>query len=237
MRSSAQLTSRLLGRAVGMALLVALAGCGRSIPTEPTSAPPPPETGSNTLLVEAGIAGSDLPTGGFTTEFTARVRDGHGVAVSDATVLLYTPGGMVQLIEQPGAAGTYHCSTGEYVPGTYSLTVYSGSDRVSGVRVVAPDVHQILSPAAYDTVVAGSDLEIDWSRSAPTQEVVVETLDYNGAVGEDAGATTIPSSGDPPRTDQRIRVIRSNLATMSGGLPGSRLTASIRNSVEPVIAQ
>jgi len=237
MKFSRSIPTRLLGGTIAVAFLIVLAGCGRSVPTEVSTAPPPPETGSNTLLVAVSVSGSDMPSGGFVTEFSAIVEDGYGAVISGATVLLNTPDGMVQLTERPGIPGSYGFSTAGYQPGTYFLTVTRGSDRISGARVVAPDVHQIVSPAAYDTVTAGSDLEVDWDRSEPTQEVVVETLDFNGELAEDAGVTTIPSSGNPPRSDQRIRIIRSNASTILGGLPGSRFEASIRNSVEPVIAQ
>lgn len=237
MKSFESISYRLLGGSIGAALLVAFAGCGNSIPTRSSSAPPPPETGSNTLLVEAGIVGSDSPSHAFVTDYSATVRDAHGAAVSGATVVLTTPNGTVQLLEPPGTTGTYRYASSDYVPGTYFLTILRGSDRLSGTHVLAPAIHQIVSPAAYDTVAAGSALEVDWSFTEPTDEVLVETLDFNDALAGDAGVTTIPPSGNPPRDDQRIRVIRSNSSAVTGGLAGSRLTASIRTTVEPVIVR
>ncbi len=76
-----------------------------------------------------------------------------------------------------------------------------------------------------------------WTRARASLEVTLETRDYVSPAPEvDDGASIVPAPGNPARADQRVRVFRLNRTVMAGGLPGSRLEARIRNSVEPVVA-
>jgi hypothetical protein len=53
----------------------------------------------------------------------------------------------------------------------------------------------------------------------------------------DDGTKTVPAPGNPARNDQAIRVTRINRSSLSGAAQGSTFEASVRNSVEPVVAQ
>ncbi len=217
------------------ALTLAFAGCSKS-PSRPGASTPPGGTGTNTLLVTADVAGSDVAPGVFSTDLTVSVSDTTGAPVSGATVQFMTPTGAVALPEDGATPGTYRTSRSGYAMGTYTLDVTRGADRVSGAWVVAPDVHTITAPAPNDTIPATSPLGVSWNRVSIAQEALIESRDYQSAAEPDDGTSQVPPSGNPARADQRIRVFRLNRTLITGGRPGSELEATIRNSVDPVVA-
>ena len=221
-------------------VVLTAAGCGgsRSAPTAPSIVAPAGGTGTSTLLVQASVEGKDLSPGVFETIFTATVYDTLNLPTSGATVSITPPMGVaVTLAEDLGTPGTYRFTSSGYQAGTFTLSVTRGADAIAGVRVVGPTVHTITSPAANATVTADQPIVVTWSRSSLAQEAKVETRNYESLAETDDMASSIPSSGNPARPDQRVRVKRINKTTPTAGLPGSRFEAVIRTTVEPITAQ
>ncbi|MEK7348276.1 MAG: hypothetical protein AABZ94_05340 [Candidatus Eisenbacteria bacterium] len=221
-------------------IALAASGCGggSSAPTAPGIGTPAGGTGTTTLLVQASVEGRDLSPGVFETVFTASVYDTLNLPASGATVSVTLPSGLaVVLAEDIGTPGTYRHTRSSYLPGTYTLSATWGTDAISGVRVVGPTVHTITSPAANATIAADQPITVTWNRTSPAQEAKVETRNYESLAETDDMASSIPSSGNPASLDQRVRVKRINKTTITAGLPGSRLEAVLRTTVEPITAQ
>jgi hypothetical protein len=196
-----------------------------------------PGTGSKTMLVTADIEGQDV-SGGFVTAFDVRLRDALGNPISGATVSVgNTALGTVNLLEFSAGSGDYQATVNSFASGDYRLSVVRGSDNVQGVVVGGISAHLISSPAANATVAANQPLTVTWTRPSEAVAVDLETRDFVADGIPDAASYTIPGGSNPARPDQRIRVWRYNQVDIAGGLFGSRLKLSIRNTVEPVVVQ
>lgn len=225
---------------VATAALVVLAlcwpACGDS-PAGPDAGnlPPSPGEGSGTLLVVAEVQGRDVSDSVFETEFLATVTDTSGVPVSGSVVI---SGGFGEVKLAEGLPGSYSALRTGYDTGSYTLRVTSAAGSVSGVTAVAPDVHTITAPTSDQVVEANTALYVRWTREVPAAECRLETRDYDSDwVFGDPGVLYAPSVGNPPRTDQRVRVKRRNVQTPQGALFGSQFSVEIRRTVEPVFAQ
>lgn len=212
--------------------------CGGDSPTAPAVTRNDPGTGTLTMKVTADIEGKDVP-GGFTTEFTVRLRDAQDGPVSGAAVTIANSSlGTVTLQETAAGSGDYVAARNTFAPGDYELDVVKDAqNQVRGVVVGGMAVHAIMTPARNDTVFANQALAVTWTRPSEAAGADLETRDYEVENIQDAGSFTIAATENPPRDDQRIRIARFNRVNMAGGLLGSRLKLSIRNSVEPLVVQ
>jgi hypothetical protein len=194
-------------------------------------------TGTQTLRVTGEIEGQDV-TGGFVTEFLVSVRDAAGAPVSGAVVTVRNTGlGTVNLLELSAASGDYEASVNMFASGDYRLDVTRGTDNVQGVVVGGMSTHRILRPRADTTITANQPFTITWTRPSEAVAADLETRDFSIDAISDAGTFTISAVDNPARPDQRIRLWRYNQVTIAGGLAGSQLRLSIRNTVEPVVVQ
>lgn len=222
-------------------IVIALTGCGGGgggTPTGPSVVTPPGGTGTGTLLVQATVQGRDSGPGVYETVYTASVFDTLNQPASAAVVTIAKPGGGSVIVpEVLGTPGTYQTTQAGYSPGTYTLSVTWGLESISGARVTGPTIHTITQPLPTATITAGQPISVTWSRTSPAQNAKVETRDYESLDESDDMASTIPGTGNPVRTDQRVRVKRSNQTAVTAGLPGSKFEAVMRNTVEPLTAQ
>ena len=106
-------------------------------------------------------------------------------------------------------------------------------------RVIATGLHVITFATLTDSIAINLALTTLWTRQVPAQIVEVETRDLQptlaSSVGDsDDGSFIIPASSTP-RNDQRIRIKRSNVTTLTKGMVGSTFKAEIRNAVEPLV--
>lgn len=226
---------RLFAAAAILSLFAVACGGDSSVDPLPQDLPPSPGQGTGTLRVNVEVQGRDDGSGGFETEFLATVSDTLGGPVS-ASVVVSGRFGDVKLTET--VTGTYSALRGGYELGSYTLDVTSDAGSVTGVTVRAPVVHAITTPVSGETVEAGAALLVRWTRSTPAAECRLETRDYDSDwIFGDTGTLYVPSVGNPPRDDQRIRIKRRNNQTPAGALPGSNFSVRIRRTVEPVIAQ
>lgn len=217
--------------------LLALSVFSCMSPSEPVPEdnPPSPGGGTGTLYVEADVQGRSVNGTISQTEFVANVRDALGAPVS-GTVVVTGRFGDVELTE--GAPGTYFAIHSGYETGSYTLNVTSGEDNVTGVTVVAPDMHKITTPTSGQTVPANTALNVRWTSDDVAAECRLETRDYNSDwIAGDRGVLWTPTTGNPARTDQRVRVERRNLQAPQGALLNSRFSVGILCTVEPVVAQ
>jgi len=220
------------------AALVLLAACSNS--TGPAVSRNNPGTGSSTLKVTADIDAKDDPTviGGFTTDYSVSLRSGAGAPVSGATVTISNPTlGTITLPETATGSGDYLLTGNTFPGGDFTLNLTLGADNVHDVVLGGPSVHSITAPAKNATVPANQPLTVRWTVPSQATSAEVETRDFGPVTLPDTGAYVIAGANNPPNASQRIRVFRFNEVDIAGGLPGSRLRVTVRNTVEPVIVQ
>ncbi len=228
-------SSKLWGSVLCSTLAMLTFACSDS--TGPAASRNQPGTGTNTMMVTADIEGQDV-TGGFVTAFDVSLRDVAGTPISGATVTVQNNTlGTVNLLEMTAGSGDYAASLNTFAPGDYRLAAVRGTDNVQGVVIGGISAHRISSPIANATATANQPMTITWTRPSEAVAADLETRDYTAAGVPDAATYTIPAANNPARPDQRIRVWRYNQVNIAGGLFGSRLKLSIRNTVEPVVVQ
>ena len=219
-------------------LTVPFVACSPDSPTDPDgfNLPDSPGTGTVSLRVIAAAEGREVGANGYETYFEAAVTDTAGAPVSGAAVTFLCALGTVRLTETQ--AGVYTATRSDFAPGSYTLDVTRGPDSLVGVTTSAPEIHTVTSPAANDIVTANTAFNVRWTRPTVSDQSRLETRDYDSDwVFGDTTTLWVPSVGNPPRTDQRVRVSRRNVQVTNAGLPVSQLSVSVRQSVEPIIAQ
>jgi hypothetical protein len=236
MRIALESITRSRWPAIAALILLAASLSCKEEPAGPALAQESSGDGTLTLKVVAEAEGHDTAVNSYETVFTATVSDTLGAPVSGATVTIVAAFGT--LVLQEDVAGTYRAVFGGYRVGSYTLDVARGADRVTGVTVMAPAIHTVTKPAANDSVTADTAFNVRWTRPDTADETRLETRDYSSDwYYGDQGTSWIPSVGNPPRTDQRLRVYRRNVQIAARGLPGSQLSVSIRRTVEPIVAE
>ncbi len=220
-----------------LSFVLVLTGCGGTNTVESNL---PAETGSNSLLVNAEVEGTDAGSGLFTTQLKVTLLDSLNTPVTNATVsITRSTLGATSLTWDTLTAGDYTASVSGYYFGAYTLNIQRGTDYVSNGRVYSPDIHCITYPTVNTTISLNIPITTLWTKTTTAEIAEVETRDYgpalSTAVGDtDDGSFVIPGSSTV-RDNQRVRVTRSNDVTLTGGLPGSSFKVSIRNSVSPVV--
>lgn len=212
--------------------------CGSS--TGPATSRNNPGTGTSTLRVTADIDANDdaAVIGGFTTEYAVSLRDGLGNPVSGATVTFKNSSlGTITLPETAPGSGDYLLTGNTFPSGDFQLDVVRVTDNVRGVVLGGPGVHGITVPVKDATVAAGQPLTVRWTVPSRAKSAEVETRDVGPVTLPDTGAYIVPGANNPARLDQRIRVFRFNEVDIAGGLVGSRLRVTVRQTVEPVTVQ
>ena len=201
-----------------------------------------PGAGTSTFVVMADIDFNDnaAVVGGFTSFYSVNLQDGLGNPVSGATVTIQNSAtGTLTLAEGlPGNPGAYLISGSGAPTGDFRLDVTRGADNVRGVVVGGPGAHTILTPMQHDTVAAGDSLLTRWSVPIRAQSVVIETRNTDPPIATaDDGSFWIPAIANPARIDQRLRIYRTNEVNVAGGLSGSWFRVSVRQTVDPYVAQ
>lgn len=218
-----------------------LSGCATESPTDPSTSgmlPASPGHGSGTLQVVGEAAIEDAGANDYLTIFSATVSDSLGAPVSGASVTFEGAFGRWTLAEDDATPGYYTSSRTGFVAGSYTLNVRAGADSLAGLTAWAPQMHAITDPVPNQTVTADAALNVRWTIPEKAYECRLTTRDYDsGWIYGDTQTLWVPSVGNPPRNDQRIRVLRRNLQLTTEGLSISRLSVSIRRTVEPIIAQ
>ena len=193
-------------------------------------------SGTSTLRVTASVDVTNSATAPV-TNYQVDLRDGLGAIVSGATVTVHDSGqGDVPLAETAAGSGRYTNSKTALPGGDLTLTVVHGADGVSGVVVGYPGAHSVNAPALNATVTANQPLDVSWTTPTTAKAATITTRDYTIQV-PDTGAYTIPAANNPPRTGQRVILVRSNELDIAGALPTSRLRVTVTTTVDPFIVQ
>jgi hypothetical protein len=240
MRISHHKDATLQSCTLAIALLILMTGglsCGEDSAVEPVLGNDPPSAGegTGTLHVVVDVQGRSANVGDPQTQFVATITDEHGAPVS-GTVVVSGRFGDLQLTED--SPGSYSALRPGYETGSYMLNVTSGADNVKSVTVRAPEVHAITTPSANEVVEANTALHVRWTPRDAAAECRLETRDFNSDwIYGDPGVLWTPTIGNPPRTDQRVRLTRRNFQIPEGALAGSRFSVGYRYTVEPIIAE
>jgi hypothetical protein len=232
------MTNRVITTMLGIAGAAVLAACSNS--TGPAATRNNPGTGTSTLKVTADIDGNDDPTviGGFSTDYTASLRDVLGNRVSGATVTITNASlGTITLPETAVGSGDYALTGNTFPGGDFQLDVVKGTDNVKGVVLGGPGVHTITTPVANSTVPAGQPLTVRWTVPSQAQSAEVQTNNFGPVTLPDTGAYVISGANNPANASQQLRVFRFNEVNIAGGLPGSRLQVKVRRTVAPFTVQ
>jgi hypothetical protein len=226
----------------GMVACCLVAGC--SVATAdggPFSGPDREGDGTGTLRVEARIEAS--PDGGeradgdddFDSRFEIDVRDAGGADVGDAVVVVASRFGEV-VLEQGGGCARRWCGSQRGYARTYTLEVRRGGDFLDGVRLTGPEPHHLSAPEPGAEVDAALPLEVRWAPAGDADSVRLETREVDRTLAGDPGTATLEAgvlrTRDDRPEDERVRVERRAIVSLSGALPGSELQVSIRNGVE-----
>jgi hypothetical protein len=99
-----------------------------------------------------------------------------------------------------------------------------------------PGAQTINGPARNAIVPANQPLQLSWTTPVIAKAVTIETRDYQ-ADAADTGTYTIPATGNPVRTNQRLKITRVNEVEIAAALPGSRLSVTFLATVDPYTVQ
>jgi hypothetical protein len=197
--------------------------------------------GTHTLSVDGAISAEPRivnasSASDFDTHFDVRI-DKDQVAVTTGTVTINSNGGPVQL--------TYHDGNhwvGDQ-PGyfeVYELSVVSGNDQVTGVRVDGPDIHVFTAPGLGATVDAAAPLAVAWSRDDHAEQCGIQTERLDWIAMDDSGSYSLPVGSLKVEKDkavnEEVQVRRINRVSPAGAVAGSEVSVSVRNRVDVVVA-
>ncbi|HEY4883459.1 MAG TPA: hypothetical protein VII08_07460 [Myxococcales bacterium] len=213
-----------MNRILLLSMALALAACGKASTALERNRG---GSGSGTLFVNAGIEQSS------STSFDLDLKDGAGVVVSGATVVVHNdPFGNVTLAEQVGTPGHYRASMSAMSAGDFGLDVsHPSKGSVTGVVVGNPGMHTINAPMAGVAVPTGQPLQISWTTPATAYSASIATKNFGPVQAPDTGTYTIPGTSNPIENAQRLDVKRENVVNISGGTIGSQLSLTSKVSV------
>jgi hypothetical protein len=122
----------------------------------------------------------------------------------------------------------------------YELSVISGADKVTGVIVDGPDIHEFTSPtmgATLDSTVANN---LKWDRAAAADQATLRVGDLQRIAISDTGTFSIaPGTLRSDATQARPNTLvltRENDVVPKGAVPGSSFAVSVDNELD-VVAQ
>jgi hypothetical protein len=215
-----------------------LAACGGDL--DPGSGNDP-GSGSQTLFVNGDVEATPSVTNAshpsdFSTHFSVAVRK-NDVAVTTGDVSITSNAGTVALTFDT-AENRWTGQQAGYEE-VYELSVASGDDTVSGVRVDGPALHHFTAPLPGATVDATMPLEVRWARDESAASASFDTEEINALEIADTGSYTIPVGGLKSNggevTQERLRLDRSARVIPAGAVGDSSLRVEIRNEIEILV--
>jgi hypothetical protein len=213
-----------MNRILLLSMALALAACGKASTALERNRG---GSGSGTLFVNASIEQSS------STSFDLDLKDGAGVVVSGATVVVHNDQfGNVTLPEQAGTPGRYRATMSAVSGGDFGLDVsHPSKGSVTGVVVGNHGMHTINAPMAGVAVPSGQPLPISWTTPATAYSASIETKNFGPIQAPDTGTYTIPGASNPIENAQRLDLRRENVVNISGGTIGSQLSLTSKVSV------
>jgi hypothetical protein len=215
-----------------------LAACGGDLDPGAGS---DPGTGSQTLFVNGDVEASPTVTNAsrasdFSTHFSVAVRK-NDVAVTTGDVTITSNAGTVALAFD-SAENRWLGQQAGYEE-VYELSVSSGDDTVTGVRVDGPALHHFTAPLPGATVDATMPLDVRWSRDESADIASFDTEEINALDIADTGLYSVPVGGLKSNggevSQERLRLDRSARITPAGAVGDSSLRVEIRNEIEILV--
>ena len=197
-------------------------------------------TGTSTLAVDgsaratAHVANAKAATD-FTTDFSVRVTL-NGAAVTTGTVTIRSSKVSVPLTWN----GDAWEGTGAGYDEVYQLDVVSGADKVEGVIVDGPDIHDFTAPQAGATLDSTIANMMTWDRAAAAEITTVRVGDLDRITIDDTGSFSIPAGSLKADKDQAkpntLELVRTNHVAPNGAIAGSEFAVSIENDLDVIAA-
>ena len=200
-------------------------------------------TGTQTLLVtgnasaHAQIAGAKQPSD-FTTEVSVHVSlNGQDVTAGTVTINSRSMKSPLALTYSTQNGGEWHANVAGYDE-VYELAVVAGTDKVEGVIVDGPDIHDFTAPqagASLDSTVANT---MTWNRIAAADQATFRVGDLDRLTIQDTGTFSIPPGAlkaekDQPRPNT-LQLSRVNQVVPKGAVAGSMFSVSVTNELDVV---
>ena len=192
-------------------------------------------TGTGTLRIIAALSVDE------TSSFLANVAvaDEASQPVTGASVVLGTPDqGDIALVEEPAGFGIYVLPPGAWDWTTgFSLDVDAGAaGNAAGIGFAAPDLTQVTSPQAQDTLPLGQAISVTWlGRGADEHRLRLALHEYDsGWVAGDDGAGVIPAAVTTTAGGEALTVNRRKEIAITAGRPGSAFTAELEDVITPI---
>ena len=198
-------------------------------------------TGTNTLLVRgnadahAQIANAKVASD-FTTDVTVRVSL-NGQDVTTGTVTINSRSMKQPLALTLDGNQEWQGTIAGYDE-VYELAVVAGTDKVQGVIVDGPDIHEFTAPqagASLDSTVANM---MTWERAIVADQASLRVGDLDHIAIDDTGSFSIPAGSLKAEKDQArpntLELTRENQVTPKGAIAGSSFSVSIANDLDVV---
>ena len=224
-----------------LASFLLLGACGGS-PLDP-GAGDSAGTGTSTLLVNgnasahANIANAKLASD-FMTDVNVRVSL-NNVPVTTGTVTINS-----HSMKTPLALTYSNQNNGEWqasIAGydeVYELSVVSGPDKVQGVIVDGPDIHEFTAPMAGASLDSTMANMMTWQRAIVADQASFRVGDLDRISIQDTGSFSIPPGSLKAEKDQShpntIQLTRTNQIVPKGAVAGSMFSVSVENELDVI---
>jgi hypothetical protein len=200
-------------------------------------------TGTSTLLVtgnasaHANIANAKVPAD-FMTDVSVHVSlNGQDVTTGTVTINSRSMKTPTALTYSQQNNGEWQVSIAGYDE-VYELSVVSGPDKVTGVIVDGPDIHQFTAPmagASLDSTMANT---LTWERGIVADSATFRVGDLDRLAIQDTGTFSIPPGSLKAEKDQArpntLQLTRTNQVVPKGAVAGSTFSVSIENELDVV---
>lgn len=200
-------------------------------------------TGTGTLLVtgdanaHAGIADAKLASD-FTTDVRIHVSlNGQDVTTGTVTIDSRSMMKPLALTYDAQNNGEWSATVAGYDE-VYELAVVVGADKVEGVIVDGPDIHEFTAPqagASLDSTMANT---MTWSRIAAADLATLHVGDLARLTIQDTGTFSIPPGSLKAEKDQAhpntLALTRANQVVPKGAVAGSMFQVSVENDLDVI---
>ncbi|RAL23978.1 hypothetical protein DL240_07460 [Lujinxingia litoralis] len=172
----------------------------------------------------------------FETEVEVRVLRA-GVPVRDAVVTLSAYEGPEWTLERDDD-GEYEGEVRGYHR-AYRVDVVAGGDRVEGVYLAGPALHQITSPQPGLRVGGEQAVELTWQAEGDADETWVDGEAFDDVQVSGAMRYVVEPAQLERELheveDNEFEVVRLNRMAIEGGAPGSEITIAVKQEVEVLV--
>jgi hypothetical protein len=197
-------------------------------------------TGTSTLLVagnanaRAEVANAKTATD-FTTDFTVHISL-NGQDVTTGTVTIDSRS-MKSPLALTFAGGAWTGTAAGYDE-VYQLDVVAGTDKVQGVIVDGPDIHEFTAPMAGASLDSTMANMMTWQRAVVADQASLRVGDLARIAIDDTGSFSIPPGSLKAEKDQSrpntLALTRMNQVVPKGAVAGSTFSVSVENDLDVI---